>query len=133
MYVSHRCFFIYIYIYIYIYIERERERERERDPYFLVWNEFHPTSCFLSSSLGKDIGNTTSWINIVSHHKPWEILFIIYLPHLTCFSSTIYIVWTAWRWNTQCDITKKSYSKYVCPTLSSYFVSYFLVLYFHLW
>jgi hypothetical protein len=32
-----------------------------------------------------DRKHTTSWIKIISHHIPWEILFITYLPPHTCF------------------------------------------------
>jgi hypothetical protein len=39
--------------------------------------------CFLSPSLADGIENTTSWIKTISHHKPWEILFIKYLFLLT--------------------------------------------------
>jgi hypothetical protein len=59
--------------------------------------------CFLPEPW-RGIENTTSWIKIIPHHKTWEILFITYLPPHTCFID--FILWKAWRRNTQCDNKK---------------------------
>jgi hypothetical protein len=64
---------------------------------------------FLSPSLGE------SWIKIISHHKPWGILFITYFPPICVF--VYFILWRAyWRRNTQCDIEKLSYEWYHIDT-----------------
>jgi hypothetical protein len=39
-----------------------------------------------------DRKRTTRWIKIISNHKPWEILFITYIPTHTIFSFIIFFV-----------------------------------------
>jgi hypothetical protein len=52
-----------------------------------MWYDFYPTNFVFSvpEPWRGDKKHTTSWIKIISHHKPREILFITYIPPHTCF------------------------------------------------
>jgi hypothetical protein len=52
--------------------------DKKNLPCFVMWYDFYPTHCMFSPRLG-DRKHTTSLDNkIISHHKPWEILYILY-------------------------------------------------------
>jgi hypothetical protein len=52
--------------------------DKKNLPYFVMWYDFYPTRCafFIPSPRPRDRKHTTRWIKIISHHKPWEILYV---------------------------------------------------------
>jgi hypothetical protein len=80
-----------------------------------MWYDFYPTSCLFSipEPWRGDRKHTTSWIKIISHHKTWSPRFFLSHIYHPIHVFIDFILWKAWRRNTQCENKNLSHECYI--------------------